>query len=294
MGRHGTSAFAVTLALGFLIAHARNAHGDETPVAESLFQEGLAAMERGDLGQACRLFAESQRLDPGGGTLLNLALCHERAGHFATAWAQYHQALGLARRGGRDDRVTFAEEHIAALEPHVPRLAIVMSEPLELARVKVDGVELSAAAWELPLPVDPGAHQLRVEAPGRRVYAVVVNVTDGETKRVLVPPLARDGLTAERVLRPSVGKTQRVWGFSLAGVGGGVLVAATVLGTLAISAESVAQAECPGTGACSSARGLDASDRAFKLATGATITGIAGVACLAGGLVLLLSAPSSH
>lgn len=286
----GATILGIALTFG---AGAGAARADEGTLAESLFQQGLAAMEHGDFARACELLGESQRLDPGGGTLLNLGLCHERAGHVATAWARYHDALGLARRDARPDRITFAEEHIKLLEPRLPRVAIVMSEPVSGARIKVDGAELPASAWERPSPVDPGEHQLRVEAPGRRVYTVAVVTREGETKNVTVPPLVRDAAEVEGPPRASPGGTQRIVGWSLSGVGGGALIGAAVLGALAIGAESTADAACPGTGACTSPRGLDASDRASKFATAATISGIAGAALLVGGIALLLSAPSS-
>jgi hypothetical protein len=284
------------VAFACVVGSARAAGADEGTIAESLFQQGLAAMERGELARACELLGESQRLDPGGGTLLNLGLCHERAGHVATAWARYHDALGLARRDARSDRITFAEEHIKLLEPRLPRLAVVIGEPVPGARVKIDGAALPASAWETPSPVDPGEHELRVEAPGRRVYTVAVALREGETRRVAVPPLVRDAAGAigpEGPHEPPPGRTQRVLGWSLTGVGGGAVIAAAVLGALAIGAESTADAACPSAGACTSVRGLDASNRASSFATGATISGISGVVLLAGGIVMLLTAPSS-
>lgn len=288
--------------VGLLLLAASPARADESSLAESLFQQGVAAMQRGDLARACGLLAESQRLDPGGGTLLNLALCHERAGRIATAWARYHEALGTARRDARDDRVAFAEEHIRAIGPRLPRLAIAVAEPADGARVKLDGVELRAGAWEVPAPVDPGEHQVRVDAPGRRAHVAIVQVAEGESKRVDVPPLARDlapppvaaasSATARASEAPrSRGGTQRAIGWTLTGLGGGALVGTAVLGVLAIGAESTADAACPGAGPCTDARGLDASERAANLSTAATVTGISGLVVLAGGIVLLLTAP---
>ena len=275
------------------MVRAAPAHADDTPIAESLFQQGLGAMERGDYGRACGLLAESQRLDPGGGTLLNLALCHERAGNIATAWARYHDALGIARRDAREDRITFAAEHIKLLEPRLPRLAISMNEPVAGAHAKVDGVDLSASVWETPSPIDPGEHVLRVEAPGRAPWTTKVAVVEAETRRVTVPRLAPAlAMESPAPLAPP-GRTQRILGWSLTGVGGSAVIAGAVLGALAIGAESTADASCPGTGACSDPRGIDASNRATAFSTAATISAIGGAIVLAGGILLLLTAPSS-
>ena len=48
--------------------------------AEALFERGKQLVEQGHTAEACAAFAESQRLDPAGGTLLRLALCHEASG----------------------------------------------------------------------------------------------------------------------------------------------------------------------------------------------------------------------
>src|SRR5262249_55537702 len=45
--------------------------------AEALFRQGRQAMEAKDFATACPKFAESQRLDPAVGTLMNWATCEE-------------------------------------------------------------------------------------------------------------------------------------------------------------------------------------------------------------------------
>lgn len=65
-------------------------------LAESLFREGKRLSGERKFADACPKFAESYKLDPGLGTLLNLAICHESEGKPATAWAEFSETSSRA------------------------------------------------------------------------------------------------------------------------------------------------------------------------------------------------------
>jgi hypothetical protein len=77
--------------------------------AQTLFDEALTLRDDGKLEEACDKFAESQRLDPQLGTLLNLADCYARIGKIASAWAAFVTLEGEARKNG-DPRADLAHK----------------------------------------------------------------------------------------------------------------------------------------------------------------------------------------
>jgi tetratricopeptide (TPR) repeat protein len=149
----------------------------EAVAAQALFEEGRRLLQAGYVAEACPKLAESQRLEPAAGTLLNLALCHEQEGKTATAWLEYNDALALAARANDDERRQIARERIDALQPLLSRLVLLAPEqaPADLS-VELDGTRLGSDAWATGVPVDPGKHTLRITARGKVPAIVPVNV----------------------------------------------------------------------------------------------------------------------
>lgn len=183
--------FLLATGLGATASSRCFAQASETDrsLAESLFEQGKQLMDASNYAQACPKLQESQRLDPGGGTLLNLALCHERQGRIASAWTEYKEALGMARRDGRQERIDAAIEHIAALEPKLPYLTLTVPNAVEGEEVKLDGAVVGSAAWGAPLTIDPGTHELTAKAPGKKPWSVALALSPSEKRSVSVPTL---------------------------------------------------------------------------------------------------------
>src|SRR3954470_3724696 len=107
-------------------ALAPSVHAGDVATAEALFREGRALMDAGNFQAACPKLAESFEQDPGTGTLLALAICRERDGQLASAWASYGQVASRSKREGRADREQAARDAMQALEPRLSHLTITV------------------------------------------------------------------------------------------------------------------------------------------------------------------------
>src|SRR5262249_26152099 len=68
-------------------------------LAKVLFEEGRKSMAEGKIDEACAKLGQSYAMDPALGTLLNLAVCHDKQGKSASAWAEFRTAADLASKG---------------------------------------------------------------------------------------------------------------------------------------------------------------------------------------------------
>jgi hypothetical protein len=183
--------FVVAIAL--LASNAAAQTETELALAETLYRQARDLMAAGNYAEACPKLKESYRIDPGTGTLLNLAACYEAEGKLASAWLGYASAVIAARRDRRPDRVKYAEEHMQALEPKLSKLTVLVPADSDLPdlEIKLDGVVLGRASRGVPAPVDPGEHIVEASAPGREPWKTSVNIgAEADLQNVTVPPLA--------------------------------------------------------------------------------------------------------
>jgi hypothetical protein len=299
--------WAIVIAIGSPVALAGPALGAGSPQeiaeAEVLFQEGKRLMAAGNYGQACPKLAESQRLDPGGGTLVTLALCHESEGRTASAWAEFSEALTLALKDGRVDRATVAREHGERLEPKLSRLTVRVPprvSGLDGVEILQDGHVLGRAAWGTPLPVDPGEHLIEARAPGKKTWSRVILIAPAADRQAT--EVALEDEPAQKVALPASADAkapraepshaQRTAGFVVGGVGLGLVGAASYFGFRALSDRSTAKDKCP-TSPCSDRDAVNLNESSKREADLSTAGFALGGVALAVATILVLTSPSS-
>ena len=167
--------------------------GDPTNVlADALFRQGRELLEQEKYAEACIKLAESQRLDPKLGTLLNLAHCHEKEGRIATARAEYVTAAALARQKNQHERESFALERIGELEKKLAVVIFRMEQTPAGLALLLDDKPIDAAALNTPMPIDPGKHGITAKAPGKQPFHLEFDVAAKRAEIPLVIPNLQD------------------------------------------------------------------------------------------------------
>ena len=274
--------------------------------ADALFDAGRQLMDAGDYAAACKKFEASQGLDPGVGTLLNLADCYERSGRTASAWSAYRETLSTARRTNSRGHERIARERLERLTPRLSYLTIATSDPSVL--VTRDGIRIEPATFGTAIPVDPGTHEILASAPGKEPFREEITISDDATKvSVQVPALtvASQSSTASAAVAATGAKddsprkpesdtglgAQRILALSAGAVGVAAIATGVFFGAQAKSALSDARDHCSPYPFCSS-QGKELGHQAERNATISTALFIAGGVGLAAFATLWLTAPS--
>jgi hypothetical protein len=292
---------------------------DDKAAAEALYEAGKTLL-RTDVAAACDKFAASQELDPGVGTLLYLGACYERLGRVASAWSAFREAASYAHRSGQTDRERTATGRAARVEPRVPKLVIdVGAEAVPGLEIRRDRKTVTAAMLGIPMPLDPGSYTITADAPGKATWSTTVELREGESKTVQIPPLGSDsGVAASPppapASRPALASpapaearpvaeaprapeprsrfatTQGRIGVTVGALGVATLAVGGYFGVRAFSKWSQAKDHCVDR-ACDQA-GVDLHDDARLSGNLSTALVAIGAAAAATGVILFVSAPT--
>ncbi len=271
--------------------------------AEQVFHDAETLFDQKRYPEACAGFAESQRLDPKLGTLLNLAFCHETMNKLATAWSEYNEAAVWASQRGQKEREEFARKRSTELARRLSRVLIELAPGTEPASIDVDGEPLPREKWLTPVFLDPGAHAIVARAPGKKTQTIAINAAEGvaaqtiriapfeseETPAVATPPPARESPPPAPAPDADEGSSwsgRRKLAVVLAGVGVVGLGLGTYFGLRTIGDKSDASSgPCDVNNRCTQ-QGVDDLDQAHTFATVSTVAFGVGAAGLVAGAIL--------
>jgi hypothetical protein len=260
--------FRARFALILLAWSARALAQDNVDRANTLFEQAKELEKNHDIAKACEMFGESYRLAPRGGTLLNLGLCHESEGKLLAARKELKDALAMAQRDARSDRVPLATTHLAAVEARLAWLAV--TAPASVDELRVDDAPIAKSDWST-VPVEAGHHVIVASSSKHTPQTLEVTVTEGEHKALSVPELV---LRAEtQPIPPPATKLgpRNPWKFIALGVGIAGIATSFALGGFAIEQKGILGSHCDPMKQCDQA-GLDAA------ATGKALTIVSTVA----------------
>lgn len=272
------------------------ASAQTNPAAEALFNSAREAMAKGDYEHACQELRESNRLEPAVGTQFNLADCEEKRGKLATAWTLFRAVQQKVPEG--DERSSIAKERAQALEARLPKVTLRLASGAPKDTTVRDGdVELGSASFGISLPMDPGAHEFVVSAPGRSARKIRVELAERESRDVEVNPgeaFSRSPAVPENSAgaAQSHGSNTRTLGFVIGGVGVASLGVGAVAGIMVLGKKSTADDNCPNK-QCTSQAGLDAVDAGRTLKTVSNIGWIVGVVGVGAGAYFVLTSDGS-
>lgn len=291
LGLSRRTPFAFLVLTTLVAGRARAQGGENQAASQALYDEARKLVAAKDFAAACPKFKASYDMDPGGGTLLNLADCYENEGKTALAWTTFKDALVAAQQDGNQARIEFAKTHIASLEQSLAYVTLDVPNDARIDGlvVSIDGTPLATAAWGLALPVDPGKHVVRAEAAGHAPFERSFEVSKaGQREAVSVPVLAASGSgDVPGAAKPAGGgSTVRTLGWVAGGAGVVALGVGSYFGLKAFSDWGDRNDACKG-GCTPEAKA--AGSRASDAATLSTVLFAVGAGAVGVGAILILT-----
>ncbi len=289
----------MTRALLALLLFAGVAHAESK--ADKLFAKGKKLLAQKKYQEACQAFEQSDELDTGIGTKLNVARCYEDWGKIASALRWYHDAEQMAKDHA-DERAEKIKGFEDALEADVPRLTIKASDNADASTLRLDGAPTKINE---ALPVDPGPHELAwTNAEGKPKTKTVPLEKGGSSEvKVDLPKKSKkkphgdgdgdgDKEPPTEMKPEGDGRSQRIAGIAVGGAGVVAVGVATVLTLKARTKYNDAlTAHCMGDRTMCDPQGLTDTAAARHRANISTVVALFGAGAIGTGVVLFFLAP---
>jgi hypothetical protein len=183
--------FALLLALAPALQAPRLVAAEPTPselsVARRLFDEGRAAEDAARWSEAADKFRRATAIKDTPGLRFHLARCQEELGAFVEALVEYDRARELIDSGVRaadvEKLLAEARERVRA---KVAQLTLRLPSDVQNVSVELDGKALSASVLGVPMPINPGKHQVSAVAVGRARFSSELTLGTGEVRQLSI------------------------------------------------------------------------------------------------------------
>lgn len=178
----------------------------EITVARRLFDEGKAAEDTGRFREAADKFRQAIAIKDTPGLRFHLARTQEEQGAFVEALVEYDRARELIDSGVKAADVERllggAREKV---KNKVAQLTVRLPADVPEPKVELDGRALSPTVLGVAMPINPGKHELKASAAGRKSFATEIELGLGEAKQLPVElPLSPQAQTTLAVPAPVV------------------------------------------------------------------------------------------
>jgi hypothetical protein len=276
---------------------ARVARADDEAKAAAAFDKGLADMMAGKYETGCPALAEAYELSSSAGALFTLAECEAKWGKLASALEHYRAylraviAMDPAKRAAQAERQPIASRQVDALGKVVPRLTVNVKAPPNGAVVKLDGEVLAGKSLGRAQEIDPGSHELTLEAPGHDPVRESVELEHGDKRTVTLAlsSFSDDDDDDDDDTTPSDDSSLETWAFVIGGVGVAGVIVGIATGAAAFATRSTVLEHCDDV-RCDQ-EGKDAADKTKALGHTSTVGFVVGGVGLAAGTILYILAP---
>lgn len=289
------------LVLACLLVAGGTAHADK---ADTLFKKAKRLLADKRYAEACKTFEDVVKLDAKAiGALLNAGKCYEEWGQLARAYTWYEKALTTAAEA-KDDREPKIKELLEELDVNVPRLTIKIPEGADLAIVAtltLDGRPVDQATLGQENRVDPGPHVIEFTVDGKKKKKMAPVERGGSSEITVDIPKAKprsddpDETPVPVVPSGDPGRGRKIAGIVIGSAG---VVAIGIAGGLTLQARGkyldAIDQHCGGSSSMCTQEGLDITHDARSRANVMTVVTLVGVAAVAGGVILYLTAPKSE
>lgn len=177
----------------------------ETALARSLFEEGVALADQSDWAGAADRFGRAYAIKPTSGIAFNYASALVELGKLV-------EASELLRTVSRDATASEelrrqADAKLAQIQPRIAYLTVELADdPGPEARVDVGEAELPRVAWGVASPVDPGTYTVRCVVGGVERARQSFTIAEGE-RRALTLSLSAPAAPKSQASSPNPTET---------------------------------------------------------------------------------------